>query len=114
MQAILTILNKIADPICLDIVTSVTTILWWYCRRCSPLPIPNREVKPAMADGTAPQCGRVGSCHILLKVQTNVWTFFMPYPKRSPLPFPNREVKPPGCFQDRWYCTIPIAIGRRV
>ena len=42
--------------------------LWWYCRACSPLPIPNREVKPLMADGTAQQCGRVGSCHILLKV----------------------------------------------
>ena len=27
----------------------------------SPLPIPNREVKPACADGTAMQCGRVGS-----------------------------------------------------
>ena len=26
-----------------------------------PLPIPNREVKPACADGTAMQCGRVGS-----------------------------------------------------
>ena len=25
-----------------------------------PLPIPNREVKPGCADGTAPQCGRVG------------------------------------------------------
>ena len=25
-----------------------------------PLPIPNREVKPACADGTALQCGRVG------------------------------------------------------
>ena len=25
-----------------------------------PLPIPNREVKPGRADGTAPQCGRVG------------------------------------------------------
>ena len=26
-----------------------------------PLPIPNREVKPACADGTAMKCGRVGS-----------------------------------------------------
>ena len=26
-----------------------------------PLPIPNREVKPVIADGTAMQCGRVGS-----------------------------------------------------
>src|SRR4026208_191940 len=40
--------------------------LWWFCRGCSPLPIPNREVKPLMADGTAQQCGRVGSCHIYL------------------------------------------------
>ena len=29
-----------------------------------PLPIPNREVKPPMANGTAQKCGRVGSCHI--------------------------------------------------
>ena len=27
-----------------------------------PLPIPNREVKPVIADGTAPPGGRVGSC----------------------------------------------------
>ena len=27
-----------------------------------PLPIPNRAVKPACADGTAPPGGRVGSC----------------------------------------------------
>ena len=33
----------------------------WLLWRCSPLPIPNREVKPAYADGTALQCGRVGS-----------------------------------------------------
>ena len=31
-----------------------------YSRGVPPLPIPNREVKPARADGTAPQCGRVG------------------------------------------------------
>ena len=42
--------------------------LWWFCRGCSPLPIPNREVKPLMADGTAQQCGRVGSCHIYLNL----------------------------------------------
>ena len=30
-----------------------------------PLPIPNREVKPAIADGTAPPGGRVGSCRSL-------------------------------------------------
>ena len=32
-----------------------------YGGRVPPLPIPNREVKPACADGTAMQCGRVGS-----------------------------------------------------
>ena len=33
-----------------------------YCGGVPPLPIPNREVKPTCADGTAMQCGRVGSC----------------------------------------------------
>ena len=32
-----------------------------YCGGVTPLPIPNREVKPAYADGTAIKCGRVGS-----------------------------------------------------
>ena len=32
-----------------------------YCGEVSPLPIPNREVKLTCADGTAMQCGRVGS-----------------------------------------------------
>ena len=37
-------------------------ILGGYCGGVPPLPIPNREVKPACADGTAMQCGRVGGC----------------------------------------------------
>ena len=32
-----------------------------------PLPIPNREVKPNSADGTAKICGRVGHRHFLEK-----------------------------------------------
>ena len=32
-----------------------------YCGGVPPLPIPNREVKPTCADGTAMQCGRAGS-----------------------------------------------------
>ena len=32
-----------------------------------PLPIPNREVKPDSADGTAKICGRVGHRHFLMK-----------------------------------------------
>ena len=38
-----------------------------YCSGVPPLPIPNREVKPACADGTAMQCGRVGSRHFFKK-----------------------------------------------
>lgn len=32
-----------------------------------PLPIPNREVKPERADGTAKRCGRVGSRLFFIK-----------------------------------------------
>ena len=35
-----------------------------YCGGVPPLPIPNREVKPACADGTAMQCGRVGGRNV--------------------------------------------------
>ena len=41
-------------------------------RRCPPLPIPNREVKPARADGTAVTCGRVGRCQPLFKSKSPV------------------------------------------
>ena len=43
--------------------TNIRWLLWW----CSPLPIPNREVKPTYADGTALQCGRVGSRLLLIR-----------------------------------------------
>ena len=39
----------------------MSPILGGYCGGVPPLPIPNRAVKPAIADGTAMQCGRVGS-----------------------------------------------------
>ena len=46
-------------------------------RRCLPLPIPNREVKPARADGTAVKRGRVGRCPILnLAPFSNIGGFF--------------------------------------
>ena len=38
-----------------------------YSGEDPPLPIPNREVKLTIADGTAPPGGRVGSCHALTK-----------------------------------------------
>jgi hypothetical protein len=37
-----------------------------YCGGVPPLPIPNREVKTASADGTAFTCGRVGRRHSLI------------------------------------------------
>ena len=42
-----------------------------------PLPIPNREVKPNSADGTAKICGRVGHRHFFSrKLWTKVQGFF--------------------------------------
>ena len=41
-------------------VHDVKEISGGYSLGVPPLPIPNREVKPKRADGTAPQCGRVG------------------------------------------------------
>ena len=42
-----------------------------YCGGVPPLPIPNREVKPTYADGTAMQCGRVGS-RLLFKSKSSL------------------------------------------
>ena len=38
-----------------------------YSGEDPPLPIPNREVKLTIADGTAPPGGRVGSRHFLIQ-----------------------------------------------
>src|SRR5690606_29183266 len=45
-------------------------------RRCLPLPIPNRAVKPARADGTAVTGGRVGRCRILYQAPSENWRGF--------------------------------------
>jgi hypothetical protein len=47
-----------------------TNLLRWLLRRGSPLPIPNRVVKPACADGTA-ICGRV--CRRLFLLNPNLF-----------------------------------------
>ena len=39
---------------------SAESYFWWLWRRCPPLPIPNREVKPVIADDTAHVRGKVG------------------------------------------------------
>ena len=43
---------------CIELLKMQFNLLRWLLRRGSPLPIPNREVKPDCADGTA-ICGRV-------------------------------------------------------
>ena len=48
-------------PRVLSVGSDINEISGGYCGGVPPLPIPNREVKPAYADGTAMQCGRVGS-----------------------------------------------------
>ena len=51
-----------------------------------PLPIPNREVKPERADGTAIRCGRVGSRlffilekGIIMDISSILWGFIASY-----------------------------------
>ena len=48
------------------LVKKVNPLAGGYCGGVPPLPIPNREVKPACADGTAMQCGRVGGRPLFL------------------------------------------------
>ena len=58
-----------------------------YCGGVPPLPIPNRAVKPACADGTARQCGRVGGCpffHNPTSLKSGASDFFR---KRNLLPY---------------------------
>ncbi len=47
---------------CNRVLQSALRYSWRQCRGCPPLPIPNREVKPRRADGTALNGGRVGNC----------------------------------------------------
>ena len=53
----------IKDPATGEAIYVITHTSGDYCGGVPPHPIPNREVKPACADGTAMQCGRVGGRH---------------------------------------------------
>ena len=60
--------------------------LWRLLRWGSPLPIPNREVKPTCADGTWPKARESMTMPILKKDKppfSNEWGFFRLY---NPLP----------------------------
>ena len=58
-------------------------ILWWLLQWCSPLPIPNREVKPTCANGTAVICGRVGRRQPLQRTSSEMMRFFCLYQLHS-------------------------------
>ena len=78
-----------------------THISGGYCGGVPPLPIPNREVKPACADGTAMQCGRVGSRLLLMSlmcpdgcVRLNCLAYPQPLPEgKGSEPHPNPLLK---------------------
>ena len=66
-----------------------------YCGGVPPLPIPNREVKPTCADGTAMQCGRVGSRLLsagALRIQYSRGSFFCACPFSKSPPYVLQEV----------------------
>ena len=56
--------------------TLILIPLWRLLRRGSPLPIPNREVKPASADGTWPKARESMSMPILRKASQQCGAFF--------------------------------------
>jgi hypothetical protein len=108
-------------PICklLSSGHKILKILWWFCRGCSPLPIPNREVKPLMADGTALSCGRVGSCHIYWKSSGEIpGTFFYLFPIlrsfQRPLESEKRSAVKFCTNQIRYYLCHPLLKKRLV
>ena len=75
-----------SQPYTSSIIGCSQRILGGYCGGVPPLPIPNREVKPTSADGTAMQCGRVGN-RLLLEESSETKVlglfFFMPFFKED-------------------------------
>ena len=61
-----------------------------------PLPIPNREVKPNSADGTAKICGRVGHRHFYREAGVQKTPAFFVYMACPPLPAVLSCRIPPG------------------
>ena len=53
------------------------SLFWWLWSECSPLPIPNREVKPHIADDTALVCGKVGRRQSFIKSIPGGMLFFL-------------------------------------
>lgn len=53
--------GRFSGVVHLNSVLNMLSYLGGYSVGVPPLPIPNREVKPDCADGTAVRCGRAGS-----------------------------------------------------
>ena len=59
---------------------------WWLWSECSPLPIPNREVKPHIADDTALVCGKVGRRQFFIRESQSRFPFLFVLPAAYRLP----------------------------
>ena len=73
---------------------SQVTYCGGYSGEDPPLPIPNREVKLASADGTAPPGGRVGSCRFSKGSNANASEPFFLYWRGVPLQTSLRRFAP--------------------
>ena len=83
-----------------------------YSAGAPPLPIPNREVKPGHADGTAPPGGRVGRCRFLQEEAD--CTGFRVFSLLSFYPGPSAFIQclPPARLAQvhlSWFCCISVA-----
>src|SRR3954468_15109368 len=79
-----------------------------------PVPIPNTEVKPSRADGTARfPCGRVGRCRNIIETPRRPilgrGAFLFPVGS-SVASRPTRSHPEHGsqALQSRWYCTVSV------
>ena len=62
---------------CMSCPSSQNHYFWWLWSECSPLPIPNREVKPHIADDTALVCGKVGRRQFFIRASQSGCSFFI-------------------------------------
>ena len=70
---------SLIDKYIVNRLLSIIKILGWLLRQGPPLPIPNREVKPASADDTAIPSGKVGRRQLFKKPQHIVLRLFLVY-----------------------------------
>ena len=73
-----------ASETLIRVIFPIVTYCGGYSAGAPPLPIPNREVKPGRADGTAPPGGRVGRCRFCKRRCPTRW-------ESRPLPLLQEE-----------------------